>query len=255
MKLSFETDAGSGSRARLGVIMLQADETLEVEFARMMAPLSGVALYHSRIPMAPQVRPDTLLGMLADLPAAAGLLPSAQGPDVIGYGCTSAAAVIGSQQVAAAVQSVVPAARVTDPLAAVIAAGHALGAGRLGFVTPYLPKVSARMRQRLEEAGFEIAGSGSFEEMDDRVVARIAEASIAAAARQVAAAQPCDALLISCTSLRCLNIIPQIEAQTGLPVIASNVALAWHMLRLAGVQEPLPQFGRLFALCGGGPAG
>ncbi len=244
MKLRFDTDAGIGTRATLGVIVLETDETLEPEFARMTA-LDGVALYHSRIPMVPEVRPDTLARMEADLPAAARLLPSATDFDVIGYGCTSASSVIGSDAVARAVQGVFPQARVTDPLAAIIAAGRALGVRRLGFVTPYVAEVSARMRDRLVDAGFEIVRFGSFEEGDDRVVARISERAIAEGARQVAPGA--EAVVISCTNLRCLRIIPRIEAATGLPVISSNQALGWHMLRLAGIDDPLPRFGRLFA--------
>lgn len=245
MKLSFDTDAGMATRAALGVIVLEADATLEPEFARM-TDIDGVALYHSRIPMVPEIRPDTLLRMEKDLPAAARMLPPSVDFDVIGYGCTSAATVIGSDRVAQAVQTVFPDVTVTDPLAAIIAAGRALGAGRLGFLTPYVPEVSIRMRQKLEEAGFRIAGFGSFEEADDKVVARISEAAIAAAAARVAAVAPCDAVVISCTNLRCLRIIPQIESQIGVPVISSNLALAWHMLRLAGVCEAMPRFGRLF---------
>ncbi|MCI2399629.1 aspartate/glutamate racemase family protein [Aliiroseovarius subalbicans] len=245
MKLPFDTDDGIGTRATLGVIVLETDETLEPEFARM-TDLEGVALYHSRIPMVAEVRPDTLAQMEADLPAAAKLLPPWLEFDVIGYGCTSASSVIGSHKVAQAIQSVFPRARVTDPLAAIIAAGRSLGAARLGFVTPYVANVSARMRGRLEDAGFAIAGFGSFEEGNDRVVARITEAAISEAAQQVAGAAPCDAVVISCTNLRCLRIIPEIEARIGVPVISSNQALAWHMLRLAGVEASLPQFGQLF---------
>ncbi|WP_291729790.1 aspartate/glutamate racemase family protein [Leisingera sp. F5] len=245
MKLPYDTDAGIGTRATLGVIVLETDETLEPEFSRMMAH-EGVALYHSRIPMAPEIRPETLAQMQADLPASARLFPSSLDFDVVGYGCTSASTVIGSAKVAEAVQTVLPKAKVTDPLAAIIAAGKALGASRLGFVTPYLPEVSAQMRQKLEQAGFAIAGFGSFEEMDDRVVARITEAAISEAAQQVARAGDCDAIVISCTNLRCLQIIPEIEAQAGVPVISSNQALAWHMLHLAGVTDSQPQFGRLF---------
>lgn len=245
MKLEFDTDAGIGTRAALGVIVLEADETLEPEFARMTR-LDGVALHHSRIPMVSEIRPDTLARMEADLPAAARLLPAARDFDVIGYGCTSAASVIGPERVAAAVQSVFPRARVTDPLSAIIAAGRSLGARRLGFVTPYAPEVSLGMRQRLEDAGFSIGGFGSFEESDDRVVARISEASIRRAALQVAAAAPCDAVVISCTNLRCLGVIPEIEAAAAVPVLASTQALAWHMLRLAGCDDHLPGCGRLF---------
>ncbi len=245
MKLDFDVDGGIGTRATLGAIILQTDETLEPELARM-TDMDGVALYHSRIPMVPDITPETLAGMERDLPVAARLLPPSLEFDVIGYGCTSGATVIGSDNVARAVQSVFPEAKVTNPLAAIIAAGQALGAKRLGFITPYRPEVSARMRDALERAGFEIAAFASFEEGDDRVVARITERAIVAAAERVAQSAPCDAIVISCTNLRCLRVIPEIEASTGVAVISSNQALGWHMLRLSGVTDPMPAFGRLF---------
>ncbi len=245
MKFDFDTDAGMASRARLGVIVLETDETLEAEFARMTR-LDGVAVYHTRIPMAAQVSADTLAQMEHDLPASARLLPSSERFDAIGYGCTSASAVIGSDGVAAAVHKALPGTAVTNPLAAIIAAGAELGARRLGFITPYVPEVSLRMRERLEDAGFEIAAFGSFEEEDDRVVARISEASIRSAAEDLAGQASLDAIVISCTSLRCLRVIPMIEAETGLPVISSNQALGWHMLRLSGITDTQPEFGRLF---------
>ncbi len=65
---------------------------------------------------------------------------------------------IGSETVARTIQGVFPKAQVTDPLAAIIAAGHRLGIKKIGFISPYVAAVSARMRERLEAAGFEIAG-------------------------------------------------------------------------------------------------
>ncbi|MFA3919958.1 maleate cis-trans isomerase family protein [Ruegeria hyattellae] len=245
MKLDFQTDGGIGTRANLGVIVLETDETLEHEFARIM-DRAGVALYHSRIPMVPEIRPDTLARMEQDLPASARLLPPSLRFDAIGFGCTSASTVIGSKNVARAVKTECPDAYVTDPLAAIIAAGRHLGAKRLGFVTPYIPEVSAGMRAKLEEAGFEIAGFGSFEEGNDRIVARITEASILAAIEHVTAQAPCDAVVVSCTNLRCLDVIARAEEKTGVSVLSSNQALAWHMLRLAGIGDTSTQFGRLF---------
>jgi maleate isomerase len=154
--------------------------------------------------------------------------------------------VIGSDRVAEAVRKACPTAQVTDPLAATIAACTELGVKRLGFVTPYIAEVSARMRRKLEEAGFEIAGFGSFEECQDRVVARITSASILEAIEAVAAMEPCDAVFVSCTNLRCLDVIPIAEEKIGVPVISSNTALAWHMLRMAGVRDTFDRLGRLF---------
>ncbi len=245
MKLEFETDGGIGTRANLGVIVLETDETLESEFARIMA-LPGVALYQSRIPMAPEVRQDTLARMERDIPASARLLPPSLDFDVIGFGCTSASTVIGSENIARAVQTVCPKAHVTNPLAAIIAACRHLGAVKLGFVTPYVADVSAGMRAKLEQAGLEIAGFGSFEEGNDPIVARITEGSILNVIETIADQAPCDAVFVSCTNLRCLDVIPRAEERIGVPVLSSNQVLGWHMLRLAGIEDTNPGFGKLF---------
>lgn len=245
MKLPYETDGGIGKRATLGVIVLESDETIEPEFAQMTA-MRDVALYTSRIPMVSAVRPETLRDMLEALPASAALFPSALDFDVIGYGCTSASSVIGTGKVAQAIKSIYPNTEVTDPLAAIIAACTTLNVKNLGFLTPYIPDVSKKMHEKLEEAGFSIKSFGSFEEENDQVVARITEQSIFSAAEKIAQAAPCDALVISCTNLRCLKVIPKLERRTKIPVISSNQALAWHMLRLAGVNTPRRQFGQLF---------
>jgi maleate isomerase len=247
MKLSFQTDGGIGKRANFGVIVLETDKTIEHEFRQIFTG-DGIGLYISRIPITSQVRPDTLAQMLDHIPGAARLLPPALSFDAIGFGCTSAATVIGPGKVAGAVSTVCPDAKVSNPLSAIIAAGQALGARKLGFVTPYVAEVSAQMSERLEDAGFEIAAFGSFEEGNDPVVARITPASILAGIETVAATAPCDAVVVSCTNLRCLDIIAEAEEKTGVPLITSNQALAWHMLHLAGVKIIDPKFGLLFGL-------
>jgi len=55
-----------------------------------------------------------------------------------------------------------------------------------------------------------------------------------------------DGVFISCTSLRAAGIIEQAETALGKPVTASNHALAWHLLRLAGIKDEVEGFGRLF---------
>lgn len=245
MGLPFDTDGGWGARATLGLIVLKADETIEPEF-RVYADRDGVALYHSRIESAPEVTPETLARMEAAIPAATGMLPEHLPFDVIGYGCTSGATIIGVDRVAAAIQSVEPDAKTTDPLTAVQTALSALGAKRIGFVTPYIADVSAAMRAKLEAAGFAIAPFGSFEQSEEKTVARIDAASVRRAIAEVGTAADCDAVFIACTNLRTQTVIPQAEAALGRPVIASNQALAWHMLRLAGIDDTPEGLGSLF---------
>jgi len=247
MPLPFETDSGIGTRATLGLIVLQTDETIEPEFARLM-DIDGVALYHSRIPMQPDITSETLKAMQADLPASASLFPTSADFDVVGYGCTSASTVIGPKGVADAIQSVHPKARVTDPISSIIAACDAFDAKNIAFVTPYVAEVSARMREMIENSGRKIVAFGSFEEGDDRVVARIQPSDILAAAERVAAQAECDAVVVSCTNLRTAGIVEDAEQRIGKPVISSNLALAWNMLRLAGIRAKETGKGMLFQL-------
>lgn len=245
MQLRYEVDEGIGTRANLGLIVLQTDETIEHEMVQLMKR-PGVALYHSRIPMPPDVTPETLAKMEQDLPTAAALLPISLDFDVIGYGCTSAATVIGPEGVARAIHRVWPDARVAEPISAAIAACRALDARRIGFVTPYVAEVSAKMRAMLEHSGCAVVGFGSFNEGDDRRVARITESSILTAIETVSAQGDCDAVFVACTNLRVAGIVEEAEARIGRPVLSSNLALAWHMLSLAGVDPSRPGLGRLF---------
>jgi maleate isomerase len=57
-----------------------------------------------------------------------------------------------------------------------------------------------------------------------------------------------EAVFVSCTSLRLADHVAGIERELGKPVTSSNHAMAWHALRLGGVDDTLPQFGRLFTV-------
>lgn len=237
-------EGAGGGGARLGLIVLATDETLEFE-ARQVLAGCDIQLLHARIPVAREINPATLAEMDAAMPLAAALLP--QGLDVIGYACTSGATVIGQDRVAAQVRSRHPGAEVTDPISAVIDALGRVGARRIGMVTPYVPAVTAPMRALLAQNGIETLHEISFAEGDDRKVARIDPASTRAALIEAAKTPGIEALFASCTNLQTFPIIDEVEAETGLPVITSNQALLWHMLLLAGMRGKCAGPGRLFA--------
>lgn len=234
MGLPFDLDDGAATKAALGLIVLATDETMEPELARIMPP-EGAALYHARIPSAPTVTPETLAQMEADMPTAAALLPD-RPFDVIGYGCTSGATVIGPDVVAGIIGGARQTKAVTDPLTATIAACRALGVRRIGFLTPYVADVSAAMRAKLEAAGLEIAAFASFEEGEERAVARIAERSTLDAILGLGRRNGVEAVFASCTNLRAFGIVEEAEAALGVPVLSSNLALGWDMLRRAGLR-------------------
>lgn len=245
--LQFETDQGLGACARLGLIVLQTDQTIEHEFAGIFGAQRDVALYATRIPNAMDVSPDTLRQMAIDLPQTAHLLPPQFGFDVMGYACTSGATMIGEDRVAAMIRDVHPDVTTTNPITACKAALAALGLKKIGLVTPYPVDVTLEMQANLQAAGFETTAVATFQESDDFTVARISPDSILQAVTHIGARDECDGVFVSCTSLRALQVIEQAEKTIRKPVISSNQALAWHMMRLAGLTDPVPQAGRLFS--------
>jgi maleate isomerase len=203
---------------------------------------------HTRIPARDHVTPEDLGRMAPELTRAAALLPP--GLRAVGYGCTSGATVIGPAEVAARVAEAHPGTPVTDPLSAVIAALGALGVRRIGMVSPYVPQVTAPMEAALAAAGIEVVAAKSFGESEDRIVGRIPEAATLAAIGEVGRAAGVEAVFASCTNLRSMAIIDAGEAMLGRPVISSNQALFWHMLRLAGAGARARGWGpgRLFSI-------
>ncbi len=245
MKLDFKCDQGIATKAAIGLIVLQSDETLEPE-TRHVFDRIGVAVYHSRIPSSHEVTTDTLQTMLDEMPHAAWLLPTSRAMDVVAYCCTSGATVIGPETVKAAIQKVHPKASVTNPLSAVLAACQHLAVNRIGLVSPYIASVSQTIVDKLTEEGLTIPAYGSFEQEEETVVARIDSASVQAAICKVGASDEVEAVFASCTNLRSFDVIENCEAILGKPVITSNQALAWHVLKLAGLSNSGAGPGRLF---------
>lgn len=243
--LPFDVDDGIAARAAIGVVVLASDQTLEHEF-RLLLNLPGVAFYESRIYNDTTITPETLQAMEDKIgPAAALILPGID-LDVVAFGCTSASMVIGEEGVFARIRRVRPAARCTTPITGALAAFDALGARRVAVLTPYRDDVNQRVREYIEARGYAVRALGSFNEEDDNRAARIGVSYIRDAAIKLGRMRDVDMVFVSCTNLRLAEVANEIEAEIGKPVSSSNHAMAWHCLRLAGVDDPLPRFGRLF---------
>jgi maleate isomerase len=243
-RISFETDDGIGTRANLGLLVLRTDQTIEDEF-RYALPPNGVALYGARLYSEAEITPANLIKMSDEIPKTVNLLPAVEF-DVIGFACTSGSLVIGEDRIAERVHEMLPRVQVTNPVTAARAALAALGVSRIALLTPYLPQINHSLRASLTARGMDIPVMGSFNEPDDNMVARITEGSIEQAILEIGSSSECDAVFISCTSLRVARIVEQVERKLAKPVTSSNHALAWHMLRLAGCSDSQEGMGELY---------
>ena len=244
--LPFDTDEGIAHRARLGLIVLATDFTIEHEWRAIMAGLPGVALYQSRILNDAQITPETLRAMEPRIAAATDVILPGSTIDVVAYGCTSASMAMGEEKVFERIRSVRPDAKCTTPITAAFAAFRALKARRIGVLTPYRADVNRIVADYIRARGFEVPVFGSFNEPDDPTVARITPQSVRRGVSVLLETAKVDAVFVSCTSVRLAEAVRGIEAETGVPITSSNHAMAWHALRLAGVEDAMPHWGRLF---------
>ncbi|HET9019580.1 MAG TPA: aspartate/glutamate racemase family protein [Acetobacteraceae bacterium] len=246
-RVPFRTDRGVAYRARIGLVALATDETIEYEWRRMLG-LPGVGLFESRIHNARQITPETLRAMEGGIAAGAEVILPGQALDAMAFGCTSATIVLGEETIFTRLRQGRPDLPCTTPPTAALAALARLGTRRVAILTPYRDDVNEAVAAYFQGRGLEIVAFGSFSEDDDSVVARTDAESIRAAVLDLGRAAEVEAVFVSCTSLRLAEQAASIEAALGKPVTSSNHAMAWHALRLAGVADARPGFGRLFEL-------
>lgn len=235
-------DKGRHHRAKIGFVLLATEQTIEDDMFHLRP--DGVGVHFARAWIGDSITVDSLTRHAGDLARAASTLLPDGSLDVVCYGCTSGSLVIGEDRVAAELSKGVPNAKATSLIAAVIGALRAIDAKRIAVATPYLDEINRQEVQYLENAGFHVTQISGLQLEKDSDMIRVSPQYLAEFARQ-ADTPDSDALFISCGALRALEIIDQLEQDLGKPVICSNQAMMWHVLRLAGIQDRIAGYGRL----------
>ncbi len=231
-----------GPAGRIGLIALATDNTSESDL-RAMLP-ADAALFVTRIGFANPVTAESLAAMREDIPVAAGLLVPGTPLDAVIFGCTSGTAMIGEAEVARLIRAGRGDVAAVTPLGAVRRALAAVGAKRVCLLTPYTTEVTRPICDWLVDEGFDIARAACLELDDDVAMASLDPLDIVEAG--LAVDDPAaEALFVSCTALPAARFVASLEKRLGKPVIASNQALAWQAMRIAGATGDLPGPGYL----------
>lgn len=245
-EIRIPTPAGPayGEQLRVGLIALSADVAIERDFHRM-ANTDEVAVFTTRIRLREPNTEETFRELERELPNIAQLILPRSRLDVAVFGCTAASMLIGTPEVEAAVQLGREGIAVTNPAIAVVEALRAVGAKRVAMLTPYTLSVTEAAVAFFESNGLEPSSVACLGvDLDDNH-ARISEELLLQQALALDW-QSADAIFLSCTAIRSLNVIERLERETGKFVISSNQATFWHALRLGKAAAPVKGFGRLF---------
>ncbi len=231
-----------GWRGRIGVIIPSSNTTMECELWKM-AP-DGVSVHAARMKLV-EVTPEALREMASEALEAAVKLATA-GVDVIIYGCTTGSLLEGPEWENRLTEQLEreTGIKVVTTARAVVDALRALKARRIVVATPYIDELNARERKFLEEHGFEVLRIEGLGIKPNLEIGRQPPEIAYMLARRIFAPEA-DAVFISCTNFRSLEVIEVLEENLGRPVISSNTASMWAALRAIGVREPIKGAGTL----------
>ena len=208
----------------------------------------GVMFFATRVRHVNPISVRNLRRMGPELTEAAARLVPRQRLDVIAYSCTSGTAAIGHEAVAGQIRAGGrPGIPVVTPITAAIAALGELGVRTISLLTPHPDGVNQSTRRWFEAGGIRVTNIASFCLEDDVSVARVPPQAILAAARE-SDRRESEALFISSTALRAVEILEAAEESLQKPVLGAVQCLFWQALRVSGYREPVSGFGRLLRL-------
>lgn len=236
-----------GKRGRLGLLITAVNSTLERDFHRVVP--DGVSVHTNRISLAPPTSSlDTIDALCepSEKVVERVLELKQAGVGVVLYGCTSGSFAKGPPGDQHMQQTITEATGVPfiTTTAACVEAINALGIRRLAIATPYPREVNERLVSYLQLSGIEVSHVGGIEEPD--VAGHAAHEPEEILELGLTADRPnADGLFISCTQLRGLDTVAELERRLAKPVVSANQASIWKALGVVGVRDPVTGFGSL----------
>lgn len=193
--------------------------------------------------------------MNQDIETCARYLASAE-VDVICYACTSGSFMGGAGADRAVVERIRAASAGTTAIpasTAVVDALRHLEVQRVSVVTPYLDAVNDDLAGFLAGAGFAVESIVGRRHLLNRDIAAETPDLILEFAR-ASTAPGAQAVFLSCTNWRALEIVDELESLLGIPIVTSNQAMIWKTLTALGVRPGGSGGGRLLASMFAAPA-
>ncbi|MEX0317800.1 MAG: Asp/Glu racemase [Ruegeria sp.] len=235
--------------AKIGVLVPFTNTNLEPDLELMRPP--GTTLHFQRlggydvdkIPGADQMAGLGASDIAHDLRMISGVRPSA-----VLYGCTSATLTHGPSfetDLAARIKTGSGALSITAA-SSLIAAIKAISATKVGFSSPYVGEINDQAVAFLSENGIETVSRADIgRELGNYGQGELTPDEVFDLARRADHAQA-QAIVLSCTDMRSVEAIDRIEAALGKPVVTSNQAMMFCLMRALGLprHDGLP--GHLF---------
>jgi maleate cis-trans isomerase len=168
---------------------------------------------------------------------------------VIAWMCTSGSFSLGSERDTQQIRLLEEAsgAKAITTSSSLVAAMRALSVRKVAVGAPYEEPVNVKLKEYLEIQGLEVVSLHGLSCSEDWEVASFPP-QVSYALAQEADCPEAEAVLISCTGMRMMELAEIAESDLGKPVISANMATMWNALRTAGINEPMGGLGTLFTI-------
>lgn len=240
MKVSY------GTRGIIGVINISSTVNLEPEF-QAMSP-EGVAVLTGRVPL-PKTTPEELEKLCHNALEATAQLASAR-PNIIVFACTSGSFINGAgydMSVTRKLEKASGGIPVITTSTALLAALKALKIKKFVLASPYIEIVNERAEKYFHDNGFQVVNKKGLGLDKDYDIGLQTEQTVRDLVKGVDRPEA-EAVIVSCTNLRTVAILQDLEEELHKPVISANQASLWYALRSIGINDRIPDLGQLMLL-------
>jgi maleate isomerase len=238
-----QMNAGKHWRAKLGFILMSTDLAAESDFYDLVP--DGVGIHVTRLKTEDYTNNETLALHIDTMAEAAARLQPDVRPDVISYHCTSGSIVNGEQRVMDEILKGAPYTKPMTLITAVIDALHQLSVKKLVVGTPYIDEINTAEAEFLTSKGFDILDIQGLNLKTGIEFGQLTPEYIRDFALEIDHPDA-DAVFLSCSGIRAIEVIHEIEGLIGKPVITSNQAQMWSCLRRAGIKDDIEGYGKIF---------
>lgn len=148
-------------------------------------------------------------------------------PHLLIFGCTSAGSLFGPEYDRKITRRLgeIASCDSIGVLSCVIDSLKTRNVNRIAILTPYNDDLNRTIRESLEQSGFDVVGINGMGITVNFQLAQVQPEEIFQFANQKLTGIKADALFISCTNYRALEVQKRLEEDLSIPVVTSNLAV------------------------------
>ena len=238
-----------GWRAKIGMLSPMSNFITFTEWNSVLP--DGVTLHEALMGLT-EATPEHLKAMRKNAVSEAKKLALGQ-MDILFYGCTSGSFVGGPGYDEDIIKELEAAVGIptTTTTTCVLKAFADLGIKKIALIGPYLPELFDNEVQFFKGHGIEtlyVKALGKKYTAEISLLRDTPYVFYRYAKEAFRSAKGIDAIFITCMASPAMKIIPSLEEEAGLPVISSNSASLYGVLKNLGIKASIEGYGRIFRL-------